>query len=912
MTASLLATKYYRPAPAPDLVPRPHLTQRLNAGIHSRLILLSAPAGFGKTSLLASWLAERMNDESRRMKPSSAVRFDPSSFILHPLSFAWLSLDQSDTTLARFWAYVIAALQTAAPQVGAVAQAALQAPQPPPITTVLTALINDLVTLAQPLTLVLDDYHLITNPAIHHSLDDLLSHLPSQLRLVIATREDPPLALARLRARGQLTEIRGDDLRFSTAEAGAFLNDARALALTPEDVARLAERAEGWITGLRLAALSLQQANDRHGFIAAFSASHRFVADYLVDEVLARLDPGLQRFLCRTAILRRLCAPLCDHILSEPGSQQRLAQIEQGNLFLVPLDHTRYWYRYHHLFAEFLRLHLRTTEPDLVPALYQRAIAWCRAQGLLREALDYALDAADDDQAAEVIEALAAEVISHEGPEAVLQWVAALPAPLVARRPLLCCAYAWALTFAGQMADADAYLMAAEAASGAADAPTQLAVRGQVAAHRAYLRFFQGAFAEAEALAAQAMADLPLDDLVLRTRTALVRCGVLRFAGRLRAAEEALAPLADAVQATRNVYLATLYASSLGALRHQQGRLHQTFATLRQVLAMAEPHTGGTDNPFTGIIHIAIGNVRREWRDRDAAAASITNGVRLCRAWQQTDALAIGLVSLAELRQERGEEALAQQTVDELQQTVARMASPWGKAMADTCQARLDLTHGDLACAQRWAQASGLSIHNLPSGERLGDQLLLAQVLVARGDHADALIVLDTMVSQLRATGQINPLMAALVWSARALAGQGRDAEAREALAEALALGQPEGYVQTFIAGGPPIAELLRRMKDEGGRMQEYLARLLAAFPEQSALSPAPKSQPSALSPQPLNDRELAILRLMAAGQANRAIGDALYLSVNTVRWYASQIFAKLGVSGRGAAVARARELGLL
>lgn len=920
MTVSLLATKYHCPAPVPDLVVRPRVASLLEAGLHRRLILISAPAGFGKTTLAAG--------QARSAVGSAGL----------PPQVAWLSLDAGDNTPLRFWAYLIAALQAVAPTVGLVAQAALQAPQPPPIEPLLTELINDLAGLAHRLLLVLDDYHTISAPAIHQALDVLLEHAPANFCLLITTREDPPLALARLRARGQLAEIRAADLRFSEAETGDFLNTMQALALPGDDVATLVARTEGWITGLRLAALSLQHTDDRHAFVAAFGASHRFLTDYLVDEVLSRQPPHRKAFLLQTALLDRLCGPLCDAMLglngddgptpSEPGeagraapgarhsySQRILDELDRANVFLVPLDTQRYWFRYHHLFAEFLRLRLREAEPDLVVQLYRRAIGWCVAHGLTREALDYALVAQEYGQAAELIEALAPELLSNEGPQAVLQSVAALPAALLRQRPMLCVQYAWALTFAGRMAEAANYLAEAESAGGAADAATRPHVLGQVAAHRAYLLFFQGDFMAALQQAQQALLHLPTDDAVLRTRTAVILSSVLRLAGQLEAAEQALIPLADAIQATSNVYIATLYFSSQGEIYQERGRLHQALDTFGQALAFAARYTGRSDIPFTGFAHLAIGHVQREWNNLDAAAASISQGIALCRAWQQADVLAIGLIELAQLYQDRGEYLLARQSLDELRQIAETMASPWGMAMAGTYQARFDLASGDRAAADRWAQASGLTALDTPSFEQTDEYQTLAQLLVLRGDYADAVRVLASLAGQLRAAGRVDRLLAVLAWHARALAGLGRSAEALAVLDEALTLGALGGYVRVFIAGGPPIAELLalRAARPRaGGPSHQYIAQLLAAFPAGHEDGAAAAPEPAGALLEPLSEREQAILRLMAAGLSNRAIGDELYLSANTVRWYASQIFTKLGISGRGAAVARARQLGML
>ena len=985
MAGSLLATKYHRPAPAPDCIPRPQVTRLLDGGYTGRLILVSAPAGFGKTALVSQWL--QLRAEGRGLKadasepppsaltpppsaltpppsalspqpsealtpqpsealtppPSEALRPQPSPLTpppsealspQKPFAYAWLSLDADDNAPLRFWSYVVAALQTAAPSIGRVAQAAFDAPQPLPIEPVLTTLINDLARLDTPLLLVLDDYHVITEPAIHRSVDYLLEHMPASLRLIVITREDPPLALPRLRARGHLTEIRAANLRFTTDEAAVFLNTSQALALPDPDIVTLVERTEGWITGLRLAALSLQNTADRHGFVAAFSASDRFVTDYLVDEILSRQPAHRRAFLLQTAVLNRLCGPLCDAVLHETSdewpvtsagqqpaehSSLVLEELERANLFLVPLDHERRWFRYHHLFAEFLRLRLREAGPERVAALYRRARAWCVAHGLPREALGYALAAGDHSAAADLLEAILPEWPGQEPPDDALRQLTALPEPLLRQRPVLCVQFAWALMFAGRMAEAAEYLAAAEAAA-AADAVVARQIAGPVAAHRAYLHFFAGAFQTAQHEAQLALTLLPPGETVLRARAAVVLSSVLRFAGQLHAAEAALLPLRDTV-ASASVYTATLYYVTLGEIQQERGQLHQAIETFSQALAFAERTTGRPDTPFTGFASIAIGHVRYAWNDLAGAAAAITRGIALCREWRQADALAIGLIELAELEQSRGAFPLAQHALDELRQIVTTMGSSWGQAQARLAQARLDLARGDMAAVEHWVRTSGVSADAVVAGTGFDELQTFGQVLIARGDPAGAARLFERLAEQFHPAGCINRLLPALVWRARALAELGRHEEALAVLGEALTLGEPGGYVRVFVAGGPPVAALLGRMKDEGGRMNPYAAHLLAAFPGNKPVAVGSDSQPSPLTPQPspltpqpspLTPRELAILRLMAAGLSNQAIGAELALSVNTVRWYASQLYAKLDVSGRGAAVARARALGLL
>jgi len=945
MAGSLLATKYHRPTTVRDDIPRPHVARLLDAGLHGRLILVSAPAGFGKTTLVIQWL-QNIERRMQNVEQPNHEHDDPvlRSTLYTPRS-AWLSLDADDNMLLRFWTYVIAALQTVAPSPGRVAQVALQAPQAPPIEPVLTTLLNDLIEIQTPLLLVLDDYHVITEPEIHRSVDHLIEHMPASLRLLIVTREDPPLALSRLRARGQLSEIRASDLRFTTGEAALFLNTRQALALSDPDIATLVERTEGWITGLRLAALSLQDITDRHGFVAAFSASDRFLTDYLLDEVLRRQPAYRKAFLLQTAVLNRFCGPLCDAVLGieqrpfsitqagqgsdhasfarpqahhEYGSysQQIIDELDRANLFLVPLDRERRWFRYHHLFAEFLRLRLREAGPEWEAALSRRAAAWCVAHGLPHEALGYALAAGDHSTAADLLEAILTESPGQEAPDDTLRRLNALPAPLLRQRPVLCVQFAWALIFAGRMAEAAEYLDAAEAAA-AVDAELARQIAGPVAAHRAYLHFFAGAFQAAQHEAQLALTLLPPGEIVLRARAAVVLSSVLRFARQLQAAEAALLPLRDTV-ASASVYTATLYYATLGEIQQERGQLHQAIETFGQALAFARRTTGRPDTPFTGFASIAIGHVHRMWNELEAAATAITRGLALCREWRQADALAIGLIELAELEQSRGAFPLAQHALDELRQIVATMGSPWGQAQAQVAQARLDLARGDMAAVEHWVRTSGVGTDAVITGTGFDELQTFGQVLVARGDLANAVRLFERLADQFRPAGCVDRLLPALVWRARALAELGRHEEALAVLGDALALGEPGGYVQVFLAGGSPVAALLQAQRTTRSALRDslhrYIERLLAASGRESHGATAACSDTSAvdLLAEPLNPRELAILRLMAAGLSNQAIGAELSLSVNTVRWYASQIFARLAVNSRGAAVARARELGLL
>ncbi|MBC8450567.1 MAG: hypothetical protein H8D78_22765 [Chloroflexi bacterium] len=493
MISPLLSTKLYVPPVRPELVPRPRLIERLNAGLHRKLTLVSAPAGFGKTTLLSEWTQQ-------------------SEF-----SVAWVSLDRDDSDPARFWAYFIAALQTVQADVGEGALAVFQSPQPPPIEAILTTLINEIATLPDPFALVLDDYHLIQAQPIHSALAFLLDHLPPQIHLVIAGRADPPLPLARLRGRGQLTELRETDLRFTLDEAATFLNQVMGLGLSAEDVAALEARTEGWIAGLQMAALSMRGRKDIPGFIAAFTGSHRYILDYLMEEVFQQQSADVQDFLLKTSILERFTAPLCDAIAEREDSHDVLLALERANLFIVPLDESRQWYRYHRLFADLLRHRLQIAGPqDLVPHLHTRASQWYEAEGFAAGAVHHALAGSDWERAATLILDVSETMLKRGELVTLLGWLQALPAEVVRVRPQLCLTYGWALILTGQLDAAESYLGQAEGA-----AQDDAALLGDIVSAQAFIARIRGDDSRTIELSQRALSLLPQDDLSARSIVAV-------------------------------------------------------------------------------------------------------------------------------------------------------------------------------------------------------------------------------------------------------------------------------------------------------------------------------------------------------------------------------------------------------
>lgn len=840
----------------------------------------------------------------------------------------WLSLDEGDNDQAGFWIYVLAALQTVTGAwLGEATRAAFQSPQPPRIETVLISLINDLAAVNGHIILVLDDYHTITAPEISAALDFFIERVPPNLHLVIASRENPRLSLSRLRARGQLAEIRAADLRFSTTETGEFFGGPFGLDLAQEDIDALVERTEGWITGLHLAGLSLQNEADPHSFIGAFTASHRFLTDYLVDEVLSRQETALRHFLLHTSFLRRLNPELCDYVLQACTSQQMLRHLDEVNLFLVPLDNERRWYRYHHLFAQFLLLRLRELESQHIIALYQRAMEWCNRQGLQREALGYALEAKFYEEAAQLMEILAPAIISAEGPTQVLQWEKAIPAQVIQRRPNLCVNIAWAYASVGKTIEALAYLNTAEILAAQMPADEAFKITGYIAAHQSYLQFFQGKYEETVRYGKQALARLPESDPVMRARAAVFLGNGLRYAGNFQGAEEALALGESLAQVTRNVYIANMCFASLAELFTERGQLVQTISCFQRALDFNRRYAGRPDIPFAGFAHVGIGRTEREWNHQETAVAYLTRGVELCRESYQVEMLALSLMEYSRLHCDLGQYSQAREDLSEARRITEETSSDWGVATVDAFLARVDLAEGDLDAACHWAEKRGLSPHSEWHFERGVEYETLWRLLILQEKYSDALLVLNRLHTHYQQAGRFGRLIEVLAWQARTYAGLGDMPRAVEVLQEALITGEPGGYLHTFIEAGQPLAEVFSHLPASPYRdrlldsfhhaAQPTLAATPAALPQQEKLRPPtskaknmPEGDGSLV--EPLIEREMEVLRLLAAGRSNTEIGAELYLSVNTIRWYASQIYQKLGVGSRGAAVARARELGII
>lgn len=888
----ILKTKLFIPPPRREVIPRPRLTS-LVAG-RAPLTLISAPAGFGKTTLLAEWAECARTVGGRRGHA--------------PPTIAWLSLDDGDNDLQRFLAYVVAAIGQAAPGLVGDAKVLLSSAKPSPPEAVLTRLINTAATWPRPLILVLDDYHVISAMAIHQALRFLVQHLPQQFHLVLATRVDPPLPLARLRARDQLVEIRADDLRFTSQEARVFLNQAMGLDISTADIAALERRIEGWAVGLQMVALWLQgrQPDNFSYLISAFTGSHRYVLDYLTDEVLEQQGEPVRRFLLRTAIVDRLTASLCDAITAEQGSQEMLERLDAANLFIFPLDEERRWYRYHHLFADLLRKRLRETEPELLPTLHRRASAWYERQGLIAQAVGHALTVDDIALAARLIGTNALAMVEHTELPTLERLLDSLPAETVHGYPWLCVAHAWVLAFTGQL-EAIAPLLheAEQGATGNGSTPADQRLLGHIICIRAYVAGVLGDTRQALELSRLALACLPADDLVTRA-WATVSVGLnLYRCGDIVEAYEALAEGAAIGRALGGSYIAVMALSNQGAVLLSLGRLRRAAQAFRDALELTEEYAerAGRRLAVSGYAHTYLAALLLEWNELDAALSHAQEGIALCRQWGEPQLLTGGYMRLAEVLQATGDRAGALEAIAHAKQAAGSL-SPWYFARVAPLEALISLRQGDVDAASRWVAAQKARPDAaLEGANRWILCLTEARVHVARGCAAEALAVLTRLqAEEVDLVGQFL-LISVLVVQALALQAQRQMEQALATLGQALALAEPEGYMRIFLDEGPPMAALLRSAVARGVAL-DYASRLVAAFGEETIAEP--------VLLEPFTERELEVLRLLAAGLSNRAAAEQLFLAVGTVKKYTNNIYGKLGVGSRTQAVARARELGLI
>jgi LuxR family maltose regulon positive regulatory protein len=873
---TLLATKLYVPPPPARVVPRPRLLERLDRGLIGRLILLSAPAGFGKTTLLSTWLVDRG----------------------YPV--AWVSLDPGDNDPPRFLSYVIAALQTISPGAGTGAQTLLRSPQRPPLESVLTLLINELCSPADPVDaagspciLTLDDYHVIDAPAIHDVVTFLLDHLPPRLRVTIATRVDPPLPLSRWRSRGHMVELRADDLRFTAVETALLLNQVVELNLSAEQIAVLEVRTEGWVAGLQLAALSLLGRSPERvaQLIQAFSGSHHYIMDYLVEEVLERQPAWVQTFLLHTSILDRLTGSLCDAVSGQTGGGMLLERLEKAHLFLVSLDEERRWYRYHQLFSGLLRHQLNASQADLVPELHRRASLWYERSGYTDQAIQHALAAQDWPRATSLMDDASPAARRNGEFSKVLGWVTSLPELPLSTNPRLCIAYAWAVSITGQFDQAEKVLARIEPAI--QEDPLLrvewLAVKVFTARSKAHM--LQVIEHAQQALRLPETQNSPVrGPLMLSLSIAFRNLGKPREAAAT--AEEAIRVAELDGEWHARAFLLGL----LGLAQAALGDLHLAFETYQRAVR-EQPHiptwAGG------GFAQTGLAALYYEWDELGRASEVAQAGLEYSQFTGHGEIQMNCLRQLAYIHQAQGDIQGAREALDQADQIIHKHHLPNHLAPAHV---HVALAQGDLPRALHWIarvrDESGASIHYsaLP--------LERAKLALAQGDKTGAATLLAERYETAARDGIRYAQIEIRILQALAA---GDEAQALAYLSEALTMAQPEGYVRIFVEQGTALIPLLHQAANRG-IAPGYTTRLLSAQGAGTGAG-SPATQPLI---EPLSERELEVLQLLAAGKSNREIADELVLATGTVKKHLNKVYGKLQVKSRTQCVARARELHLL
>jgi LuxR family transcriptional regulator, maltose regulon positive regulatory protein len=886
MAAPILATKLYIPPPRSKVVLRPRLAERLNEGLGHKLTLISAPAGFGKTTLVSEWVAG----------------------CEHPV--AWLSLDEGDKDPARFLSYLVSALQTIVPGIGEGVLGALQSPQPPSLESILIPLLNEIATVPHNFALVLDDYHVIDAKPVDKALTLLLEHLPPQMHLAIVTREDPDLPLTRLRAGDQLTELRVTDLRFTFTESAEFLRETMGLHLSTEDIADLETRTEGWVVGLQLAAISMQGVQDTASFIKSFTGSHHFVLDYLLEEALQKQPDSIQTFLLRTSILERMCGPLCDALLTAPAGsgQKTLEHLEQINMFIIPLDNERRWYRYHHLFADLLRqrlLHSASSsagdEKWSVDELHKRASTWYEDNGLQIEAFKHAAAANDIERAERLIDGKGIPLHLSGGVTPILDWLASLPTEVMNARPWLWWRHAALLLINGQTIGVQEKLNAAEAAlaaalqGGEADEKTRNWI-GRIAGARSVLALTRYDVKTMFTQSRRALEYLPPGNPAART-TPLWTLGYAHFLhGDRAAARQAYTEAISLSQASGDMFTTILATIGLGNVQELDNQLYQAAETYRRILQWV----GDKPQQIIHEAHLGLARILYEWNDLDAAEQHGEQSLHLARQYEQIiDRYVVCEVFLARLKLAQGDVAEATAILSKADESVRQQNFVHRVPEVASAQVLTLLRQGNIAAAAHLAQS-----HNLPISQ--------ARVRLAQGDTPAALAVLERWHQQVEEKGWKDEQLKVMVLQALILNVLGEKDKALQVLGDSLALAEAAGFIRIFVDEGAPMAHLLSEALTHG-MMPDYVAKLLAAFEAEKKMiedkSPLPSDQPLI---EPLSQRELEVLQLVAQGLSNDEIGKRLFLALDTVKGHNRRIYDKLQVQRRTEAVARARELGLL
>ena len=925
MTIPILATKLYIPPPRPQLVPRTRLIAQLDAGLqHRKLTVVSASAGFGKTTLISEWIERHVTKDESEIK------------------FAWLSLDEDDGDWSRFLAYFVAALQTIEPAIGENLLAKLQLPQPLPPDSILTTLLNELATVSTNFVVVLDDYHLLDAPPIDEALSFLLAHQPPQMHLVITTREDPSLPLARMRVRGQLTEFRAADLRFTPEETAVFLNQVMGLNLTEADIEALESRTEGWVAGLQLAALALQgqlvipEQQDKAQFIDSFSGSHHYVLDYLIEEVLNQQPESIQNFLLSTSILDRLCGSLCDAVLGEDSNgdmhgEATLKTLEQANLFIIPLDNQRQWYRYHHLFGDLLKQRLSSMAQEKLFILRRRASVWFEDNGFEHEAIQHALAAEDYERAASLIELIWREMDDNFQSARWLPWMKALPEEIVAVRPNLILGRAWAHLDIGEMETAEIWLDRAEQSMVSSaemiivDERLYRRFAATIASGRGYLAQVEGDIPSTIKYAQQALAVMPEDEPLRRALSGGQLAAAYWSSGELDRARQIIVETSATIQKLGHLHFAVAMTYQLASMSWADGRFNASLHVYQQKLQLVQNQDGppilGTADLHLWLCEIFFAQGNDSLAKEHLAKSELFGEQGALPDWHHRFYLMQAQMKVAE----RDYEA-ARVLLNESEQLFYHIPVPKVAPIAAR-RARIWLKQGHLVDARHWAESRQLPTADEISYLQEYEYVTLARLWLAEYENGRlpetmraAMQLLQHLQDAAEAGKRMGSLIEILVLQALAYQLQDDLPSALPPLKQALTLAEPEKYGRVFLDEGEPMATLLSKLNeqtDNNPRINAFVVALLAKLNIQkvpnevdiTAEVDPPKLQPLL---EPLSQRELEVLQLIAQGMSNREISEQLFVALSTVKGHNLKIFGKLQVQRRTEAVARARELGLI
>ena len=865
---------------------------KLNEGLSRKLTVISAPAGYGKTTVLSDWISST------------------------EIPACWISLDMGDNDPARFWAYVIAALQTIIHEAGTTAHRLIKSRQKLPTEAILTSLINDISSDDCELIMVLDDYYLIESEAIHKAVSFFIDHLPPQLHLVISGRSDPPLPLANLRAKGLLSELRASDLRFTKQETSEFIKLATTIDFDENDILQLTERTEGWIASLQMAALSLKGREDVSGFINSFSGSHRYILDYLTEEVLKRQDERTRSFLLKTSISDHLCGPLCDAITEGEDGQRTLERLDEDNLFVMPLDDRRYWYRYHRLFSDLLHTQLTRTYPDEIRDLHFTAAKWYHENDFVQGAMHHAFVISDFQYAADLIEESAFDLLT-EGKSYDLQtWLARLPRELVASRPWLCIWAAWSYMLStAQPGDIEPYLdRVDEQLLDAGDQSEEAAyetsrIKGYTLALRAILARRQWDMKRSIELSHQASRFIPEDDQFARSFVLLNLTVSHFYNGELEIAREYAEKTMAHARATETVYDDIICMILIAHIEAQQGNLTRARAVYGQAIE-AGTQPGGYILPTTCRAFIGLGSIAYEQNDLDEAESHYNKAIELARHGNEMITLMAGYVLLAWLNQVRQKPEKADELFGMAKSVALKSYTADTENYLESWRARFALARGDIDAAKRWAEEQKEIItfpETLFYAYSYGLVSTFVRACIASKSIASVLPLLENTRKNLEIQGQTGWLIEILALQSIVYDARGDTEDALATLEQALKAGEPEGYMRLFIDEGEPMARLLR-LAASRGIYTVYVNKLRSAIHGHEQMHPGDEQAPA----EHLSQRELEVLELIDAGRSNRQIAEELILSVGTVKKHVYNIYSKLGVERRTQAIARARELGLI